>query len=317
MLYYFSTIGVNMTNEFIHFEKISRKTWQNLHRKTTPPLTQKELNSIKSFNDKISLQDVTDVYLPLTSLIQIYKRSKEDLAFSKGIFLQKASKRQPFIIGVSGSVAVGKSTTSRLLQILLSRTFSNATVELVTTDGFLYPNAHLQEQNLLKRKGFPESYNMELLLDFLDNIKNGQNYQIPVYSHEIYDIVPDEKQSVTAADFVIVEGINVFQNPQNERLYMTDFFDFSIYVDAEVENIETWYLDRFKKLLTLAKEDPNNYYHPFTSQPENKVMEFAQNVWKSINLVNLQDYIEPTRNRAEIILHKTENHEIDEIYLKK
>ena len=317
MLYYFSTIGVNMTNEFIHFEKISRKTWQNLHRKTTPPLTQKELNSIKSFNDKISLQDVTDVYLPLTNLIQIYKRSKEDLAFSKGIFLQKASKRQPFIIGVSGSVAVGKSTTSRLLQILLSRTFSNATVELVTTDGFLYPNAHLEEQNLLKRKGFPESYNMELLLDFLDNIKNGQDYQIPVYSHEIYDIVPDKKQSVTATDFVIVEGINVFQNPQNERLYMTDFFDFSIYVDAEVENIETWYLDRFKKLLTLAKEDPNNYYHPFTSQPENKVMEFAQNVWKSINLVNLQDYIEPTRNRAEIILHKTENHEIDEIYLKK
>ena len=317
MLYYLSTIGVNMTNEFIHFEKISRKTWQNLHRKTTPPLTQKELNSIKSFNDKISLQDVTDVYLPLTNLIQIYKRSKEDLAFSKGIFLQKASKRQPFIIGVSGSVAVGKSTTSRLLQILLSRTFSNATVELVTTDGFLYPNAHLEEQKLLKRKGFPESYNMELLLDFLDNIKNGQNYQIPVYSHEIYDIVPDEKQSVTAADFVIVEGINVFQNPQNERLYMTDFFDFSIYVDAEVENIETWYLDRFKKLLTLAKEDPNNYYHPFTSQPENKVMEFAQNVWKSINLVNLQDYIEPTRNRAEIILHKTKNHEIDEIYLKK
>ena len=306
-----------MNNEFIHFEKISRKTWQNLHRKTTPPLTQKELNSIKSFNDKISLQDVTDVYLPLTNLIQIYKRSKEDLAFSKGIFLQKASKRQPFIIGVSGSVAVGKSTTSRLLQILLSRTFSNATVELVTTDGFLYPNSHLEEQNLLKRKGFPESYNMELLLAFLDNIKNGQNYQIPVYSHEIYDIVPDKKQSVTAADFVIVEGINVFQNPQNERLYMTDFFDFSIYVDAEVENIETWYLDRFKKLLTLAKEDPNNYYHPFTSQPESKVMEFAQNVWKSINLVNLQDYIEPTRNRAEIILHKTENHEIDEIYLKK
>ncbi|MEZ7647676.1 type I pantothenate kinase [Streptococcus constellatus] len=306
-----------MNNEFIHFEKISRKTWQNLHRKTTPPLTQKELNSIKSFNDKISLQDVTDVYLPLTNLIQIYKRSKEDLAFSKGIFLQKAIKRQPFVIGVSGSVAVGKSTTSRLLQILLSRTFSNATVELVTTDGFLYPNAHLQEQNLLKRKGFPESYNMGLLLDFLDNIKNGKDYQIPVYSHEIYDIVPDEKQYVTAADFVIVEGINVFQNPQNERLYMTDFFDFSIYVDAEVENIETWYLDRFKKLLTLAKEEPTNYYHPFTSQPENKVMEFAQNVWKSINLVNLQDYIEPTRNRAEIILHKTENHEIDEIYLKK
>ena len=306
-----------MTNEFIHFEKISRHTWQNLHRKTNPPLTEAELDSIKSFNDKISLQDVTDIYLPLTNLIQIYKRAKEDLAFSKGIFLQKESKKQPFIIGVSGSVAVGKSTTSRLLQILLSRTFSNASVELVTTDGFLYPNQTLIEVGILNRKGFPESYNMELLLDFLDTIKNGQDYQIPVYSHEIYDIVPNEKQEITAADFVIVEGINVFQNPQNERLYMTDFFDFSIYVDAEVDNIESWYLDRFKKMLALAENDQTNYYYRFTTQSDEEVMAFAQNIWKTINLVNLLDYIEPTRNRAEIILHKAENHEIDEIYLKK
>ena len=306
-----------MTNEFLHFEKISRHTWQNLHRKKNPPLTESELNSIKSFNDKISLQDVTDVYLPLTNLIQIYKRSKEDLAFSKGIFLQKEIKKQPFIIGVSGSVAVGKSTTSRLLQILLSRTFTNATVELVTTDGFLYPNQTLIESGILNRKGFPESYNMELLLDFLDRIKNGQNYKIPVYSHEIYDIVPNEKQEIKAADFVIVEGINVFQNPQNERLYMTDFFDFSIYVDAEVENIESWYLDRFKKLLALAKHDTDNYYHCFTTQPEEEVMALAHNIWETINLVNLIDYIEPTRNRAEVILHKAKNHEIDEIYLKK
>ncbi|KGM36850.1 type I pantothenate kinase [Streptococcus sinensis] len=306
-----------MTNEFIHFEKISRHTWQNLHRKTNPPLTEAELDSIKSFNDKISLQDVTDIYLPLTNLIQIYKRAKEDLAFSKGIFLQKESKKQPFIIGVSGSVAVGKSTTSRLLQILLSRTFSNASVELVTTDGFLYPNQTLIEAGILNRKGFPESYNMELLLDFLDTIKNGQDYQIPVYSHEIYDIVPNEKQEIKAADFVIVEGINVFQNPQNERLYMTDFFDFSIYVDAEVDNIESWYLDRFKKMLSLAENDQTNYYYRFTTQSDEEVMAFAQNIWKTINLVNLLDYIEPTRNRAEIILHKAENHEIDEIYLKK
>ena len=306
-----------MTNEFLHFEKISRQTWQNLHRKKNPPLTESELNSIKSFNDKISLQDVTDVYLPLTNLIQIYKRSKEDLAFSKGIFLQKESKRQPFIIGVSGSVAVGKSTISRLLQILLSRTFTNATVELVTTDGFLYPNQILEANGILNRKGFPESYNMELLLDFLDRIKNGQNYEIPVYSHEIYDIVPNDKQEIKAADFVIVEGINVFQNPQNERLYMTDFFDFSIYVDAEIENIESWYLDRFKKLLALAKHDTNNYYHRFTTQPEEEVMALAHNIWETINLVNLLDYIEPTRNRAEVILHKAKNHEIDEIYLKK
>ena len=306
-----------MTNELIHFDKINRETWQNLHRKTTPPLTEEELNSIKSFNDEISLQDVVDIYLPLTNLIQIYKRSKEDLSFSKGIFLQRELKKQPFIIGISGSVAVGKSTTSRLLQILLSRSFENAKVELVTTDGFLYPNSILQQQNILNRKGFPESYNMELLLDFLDHLKNGQNYQVPVYSHEIYDIVPNLTQSIQAADFIIVEGINVFQNPQNDLLYITDYFDFSIYVDAEVENIEKWYLDRFKKLLDLAKKDESNYYHRFTHQPINEVMEMAKNIWKTINLVNLQDYIAPTRNRAELILHKTYDHEIDEIYLKK
>ena len=223
-----------MTNEFLHFEKISRQTWQSLHRKTTPPLTEEELESIKSFNDQISLQDVTDVYLPLVHLIHIYKRTKDDLAFSKGIFLQRESKSQPFIIGVSGSVAVGKSTTSRLLQILLSRTLPDATVELVTTDGFLYPNQTLMDQDILNRKGFPESYDMETLLNFLDRLKNGQDVDIPVYSHEVYDIVTGEKQRVKAADFVIVEGINVFQNPQNERLYITDFFDFSIYVDAAV-----------------------------------------------------------------------------------
>ena len=306
-----------MTNELIHFDKINRETWQNLHRNTTPPLTEEELNSIKSFNDEISLQDVVDIYLPLTNLIQIYKRSKEDLSFSKGIFLQRELKKQPFIIGISGSVAVGKSTTSRLLQILLSRSFENAKVELVTTDGFLYPNSILQQQNILNRKGFPESYNMELLLDFLDHLKNGQDYQVPVYSHEIYDIVPNLTQSIQVADFVIVEGINVFQNPQNDLLYITDYFDFSIYVDAEVENIEKWYLDRFKKLLDLAKKDESNYYHRFTHQPINEVMEMAKNIWKTINLVNLQDYIAPTRNRAELILHKTYDHEIDEIYLKK
>ena len=306
-----------MTNEFLHFEKINRKTWQSLHRKTTPPLTEEELDSIKSFNDQISLQDVTDIYLPLAHLIQIYKRSKEDLAFSKGIFLQRESKKQPFIIGVSGSVAVGKSTTSRLLQILLSRIVPGASVELVTTDGFLYPNSVLIEQDILNRKGFPESYDMEALLNFLDQLKNGQDVDIPVYSHEIYDIVPGQKQRVEAADFVIVEGINVFQNPHNARLYITDFFDFSIYVDAAVEDIESWYLDRFLKLLSFAQDDPGNYYYRFTQLPLSEVKDFAHQVWTSINLINLQNYIEPTRNRAEVILHKSKNHEIDEIYLKK
>ena len=306
-----------MKNELSNFEKISRRTWQRLHRDTTVPLTQEELNSIKSLNDKISLKEVLDIYLPLVNLITIYKKASEDLAFSKSIFLQEKNLSSPFIIGISGSVAVGKSTTSRLLQILLSRRFKWATVEMVTTDGFLYPNKVLEEHGILDRKGFPESYDMELLLDFLDSIKNGEEYQIPVYSHEVYDIVPNQKQVIQPADFLIVEGINVFQNPQNQRLYVSDYFDLAIYVDADVDNIETWYLERFQTLLKLAEQDPSNYYHRFTKMPYNEVLAIAQDTWKNINLANLEKYIEPTRNRADIILHKGHNHEIDKIYLKK
>lgn len=306
-----------MTNEFINFEKISRLRWQDLHQTTTPLLTEEELENIKSLNDKINIQDVIDIYLPLISLIQIYKHHQENLAFSKGIFLQKDVGKRPFIIGVSGSVAVGKSTTSRLLQLLLTRTYKHSKVEMVTTDGFLYPNKVLTEQNILNKKGFPESYNMELLINFLDAMKSGAEASIPVYSHEIYDIVPNKQQTLSAPDFLIVEGINVFQNPQNERLYMSDYFDFSIYIDADSKHIENWYLERFKALLDLAKMDTTNYYHRFTEWSADEALAFAKNIWKSINLVNLEKYIEPTRNRAELILHKSEDHKIDEIYLKK
>ena len=306
-----------MKRELINFEKISRQTWQRLHRDTTVPLTQEELNSIKSLNDKISLKEVLDIYLPLINLISIYKKASEDLSFFKSIFLQEKNRSRPFIIGISGSVAVGKSTTSRLLQILLSRRFKWASVEMVTTDGFLYPNKVLEEKKILDRKGFPESYDMELLLNFLDSIKNGEEFEIPVYSHEGYDIISDEKVTIQPVDFLIVEGINVFQNPQNQTLYVSDYFDLSIYVDADVANIETWYLERFQTLLKLAEKDPNNYYHRFTQMPFNQVLAIAQDTWKNINLANLEKYIEPTRSRADIILHKGQNHEIDEIYLKK
>ena len=306
-----------MKRELINFEKISRQTWQRLHRDTTVPLTQEELNSIKSLNDKISLKEVLDIYLPLINLISIYKKASEDLSFFKSIFLQEKNRSRPFIIGISGSVAVGKSTTSRLLQILLSRRFKWASVEMVTTDGFLYPNRVLEEKNILDRKGFPESYDMELLLNFLDSIKNGEEFEIPVYSHEVYDIISDEKVTIQPVDFLIVEGINVFQNPQNQTLYVSDYFDLSIYVDADVANIETWYLERFQTLLKLAENDPNNYYHRFTQMPFNQVLAIAQDTWKNINLANLEKYIEPTRSRADIILHKGQNHEIDKIYLKK
>lgn len=306
-----------MKNELLNFEEISRQTWQKLHRKRTAPLTQEELNSIKSLNDYIELQEVLDIYLPLVNLIGIYKKASEDLAFSKSLFLQKHIKTQPFIIGIAGSVAVGKSTTSRLLQILLERTFRNAKVDMVTTDGFLYPNAILKEKNILNRKGFPESYDMEKLLTFLDQIRQGLDCEIPVYSHEVYDILDDETITIKAPDILIVEGINVFQHPQNQRLYVSDYFDLAIYVDAEVNNIEQWYIERFQKLLTLAQSDSHNYYHRFTQMTHSEAMEIAKTTWTQINLANLEEYIEPTRNRADIILHKAQNHKIDKIYLKK
>ncbi|CAN2924101.1 type I pantothenate kinase [Streptococcus dysgalactiae] len=306
-----------MSNEFINFEKISRESWKMLHQKTKPLLTQEELKSITSLNDNINITDVVDVYLPLINLIQIYKIAQENLSFSKSLFLKKDIQLRPFIIGISGSVAVGKSTTSRLLQLLLSRTHPSSRVELVTTDGFLYPNQVLIERGILNRKGFPESYNMELLLNFLDTIKSGQSATIPLYSHDIYDIVPDQEQTVDSPDFLIVEGINVFQNQQNNRLYMSDYFDFSIYIDADSAHIEHWYIERFLSILNMAKQDSNSYYAQYTTLPQDEAVAFARNVWKTVNLENLEKFIEPTRNRAELILHKAADHKIDEIYLKK
>ena len=305
-----------METELINYEKITRRIWQNLYKKTFPALTEQELNNIKSINDEISLQDVNDVYLPLVQLIRIYKKTISDLNFSKGLFLQKITDNQPFIIGISGSVAVGKSTTARLLQLLLSRTFKTSKVELVTTDGFLYSKDELTKKGILDRKGFPESYDMEALISFLLAIKSGSSATIPVYSHEIYDVLP-EKERIDAPDILIVEGINVFQTSANKQLYINDFFDFSIYVDAKEHNIERWYLERFKTFLALAKQDPNNYYHQFTALSDDATMKLAKDTWKTVNLVNLRDYIEPTRSRAEVILHKDKTHKIDKIYLKK
>ena len=298
-----------MLNEFINFETISRNDWQRFYQEDQVSLTSEELESIKSLNDKIDVQEVRDIYLPLINLIHIYQRAAEDLTFSKGIFLQKTQANRPFVIGISGSVAVGKSTTSRLLQLLLQRTFPKTKVDMVTTDGFLFPNQVLIDKGILNRKGFPESYDMPLLLNFLDTIKNSGDVNI--------DIVPGLTQEISQPNFLIVEGINVFQNPINQRLYMSDYFDFSIYIDADVKNIKTWYLERFQTLLELARKDENNYYHRFTKFTKEEALSLAQKTWEEINLVNLENYIEPTRNRAELILHKGDNHKIDLIHLKK
>ncbi|TWT12356.1 type I pantothenate kinase [Streptococcus sp. sy004] len=301
-----------------NFFTISRQSWRQLLSPTDHiPLTTDELERIKSLNDKISIADVKDIYLPLVSLIQIYKKNFDDLHFSKNIFLQQHTPNKPFIIGISGSVAVGKSTTSRLLTLLLKRTFPKSTVTMVTTDGFLYPNAILKKKHLLQRKGFPESYDMKRLIHFLNEIKNNQKTTIPIYSHDIYDIIPNHQEEIDVPDILIIEGINVLQTQENQNLYISDYFDFSIYIDADRQAIERWYLERFETLLDLAVTKPTNYYYQFTQMPRQEALAFSKNVWQSINLINLKEFIEPTKQRAELILYKSNNHEIEQIFLKK
>ncbi|WP_396123230.1 type I pantothenate kinase [Clostridium botulinum] len=215
-------------------------------------------------------------------------------------------------------MAVGKSTTARLLKIMLERAYPQYKVSQMTTDGFLYPSKILKERNLMDKKGFPETYDMEKLLKFLGDVKTkGGKIKYPLYSHNIYDIIPDRYEETDNPDILIVEGINVLQLPHNEQIYVSDFFDFSIYIDAEVDDIEEWFLNRFETLLDLARNDPNSYYYQFTQMPEKEAMAMARNVWQTINYPNLRDYIRPTRNRANLILHKSEDHQINKIYLRK
>ena len=281
-------------------------------------MTQAELDNIKSLNDRISMQDVRDIYVPLAHLIYLYMKEFESLSLSKGLFLHKYVEVPPFIIGIAGSVAVGKSTTARLLQTILSRTFKRRNVQLITTDGFLYPNETLKERGIMNRKGFPESYDMEMLIDFLNRVKSGQEeIKVPVYSHDIYNIIPGEYELIQQPDILIVEGINTLQLPANQQIYVSDFFDFSVYVDADSSLIEKWYLDRFGALLDTAFQNPQNYYYQFAIGDRDDAFKMAQEVWKNVNLKNLNEYILPTRGRADIILHKTENHIIDSIFMRK
>ncbi|MDR2832130.1 MAG: type I pantothenate kinase [Streptococcaceae bacterium] len=304
--------------ELVNFYNLTRDEWKQMYEDGVPPLTQAELDQITSFNDSISLQDVQEIYVPLTHLIRIYLKYQENLTLGKGVFLRKLLRTPPFIIGISGSVAVGKSTIARVLQILLSRTFKHMDVELITTDGFLYPTEYLVEHKILDKKGFPESYDMKRLIQFLSEVKSGkETISSPIYSHEIYNIVPDEEQILTRPDILIVEGINVLQLPQNEQIYVSDFFDFSIYVDAEEENIKKWYLDRFEKLLDSAFQDPDNFYYKYAQMPRRDALARGLSVWNAVNKPNLEQYIQPTKSRADVILHKGDTHNIDNIYLRK
>ncbi|MDE1548720.1 type I pantothenate kinase [Jeotgalibaca caeni] len=301
-----------------NYHHIERAEWRTFHEESIPMISEEKLMSLTALNDKLSLADVKDIYVPLVEMIDLVQQNYRNLNRVKSKFLQHPFDPSPLIIGVSGSVAVGKSTTARVLQNLLQKFYADKKIEMITTDGFLYPNAELKKRDIMNRKGFPESYDMERLIQFLLDVKTGkENVQFPVYSHRIYDIVPDRFEEVDQPDILIVEGINVLQLPSNQTIYVSDFFDFSIYVDAEVENIEKWYLERFEMLMDLAKDQPDNYYHSYAIGDREEAIQMAKGVWKNVNLKNLTEYIAPTMTRADLIIHKADNHYIDYLSIKK
>lgn len=304
------------SNTFYIFD---RAEWKALDTtKNNFYMTDDELEELSALNDQVSLQDVREIYVPLTSILDIFIKGYQEQQEQLKNLLEKEAKPTPYVIGIAGSVAVGKSTLARLLQTILNQHYKDKKVEMITTDGFLYPNEILEEREILDRKGFPESYDMHRLVTFMGDVKSGkEKIEIPKYSHDVYNIVPDEYQVIDRPDILIVEGINTLQLPANEKIYASDFFDFSFYVDAEPENIELWYLQRFGILVDTAFQDPRNYYNRFSEMRREDAFHFARKIWRTINYKNLIENILPTRFRADMIIHKTTDHYIDQILLRK
>ena len=301
------------------FVEISRDEWAELAPTTKSPLTEADIESLRGLGDRLDLQEVEDVYLPLSRLLSIYASGARKLHRDTSSFLGERATTTPFVIGVAGSVAVGKSTVARLLQMLMARWEDTPRVELVTTDGFLYPNAELERRGILDRKGFPESYDRRALLRFVSEVKSGSaEVSAPVYSHLSYDILPDEKIVVRQPDVLIVEGLNVLQPPTaGGGLAVSDLFDFTVYVDARTQDIASWYQDRFLSLQRGAFSDPDSYFHRYASLTEDEAREKAKDFWERINLPNLEQNIRPTRSRATLVLRKAANHAVSTVLLRK
>jgi type I pantothenate kinase len=301
------------------FDEISRSQWAELAQSSTSPLTETEIEKIRGLGDFLDMAEVSDIYLPLSQLLNLYVTQAQQLHEASDSFLSRTNKRIPFIIGVAGSVAVGKSTVSRLLKELLSRWPSTPTVALVTTDGFLHPNSILEQRGIMNRKGFPESYDRLALLKFVADIKSGKSeVSAPLYSHLTYDIVPGESVIVSSPDVVIIEGLNVLQPPAlGQEVALSDYFDFKIYVDAPTEEIESWYLDRFKALRESAFRDPASYFHRYAEMEETKAFDRAKEIWRTINLPNLMENIISTRSRATLVLQKGAKHRVERVLLRK
>ena len=301
----------------------SRAEWAALRADTPMTLRGDEMTRLRSLHDRLDMSEVEDIYLPLSRLLSLYVAAMQRLFRVQQGFLGTEDSKMPFIIGVAGSVAVGKSTTARVLQALLARWPNVPKVDLITTDGFLFPNAVLQREGLMERKGFPESYDLPALLRFLSDVKAGRRpVRAPIYSHLIYDVLPNRWVEIDRPDILIVEGLNVLQTGRPPKdgsaiPYVSDFFDFSVYLDAGEDLLLRWYVDRFLTLRVTAFRDPKSYFHRYSKLSDEEAVETATSIWTRINLVNLHENILPTRRRARLILRKGESHQVEEVALRR
>ena len=317
------TLGLARTLQYSPYRVFSRPEWARLRADTPMTLEPVELEQLSGVIEELRVEDVEEIYLPLSRLLNFYVAAAQELHAVSAKFLGHSDGKVPFIIGVAGSVAVGKSTTARVLQALLARWPNHPRVDLMTTDGFLYPNQELERRGLMNRKGFPESFDTARLLEFLASVKSGRaNAEAPVYSHFHYDILPGQVMRTQNPDILIVEGLNVLQPARLPRggeaiPFVSDFFDFSIYLDADPELLEEWYLTRFMRLRSTAFRDPGAYFHRYVNLSHEEAIARALEIWRTINQKNLEENILPTRQRASLILTKSAQHHVTSVALRK